>query len=56
MGSRMGSNYACLFVGFVEDQMLNQYITVALSLSYIDDTLMMWLAQPIVLRKTSITS
>ena len=25
MGSKMGPNYACLFVGFVEDQMLNQY-------------------------------
>ena len=25
MGSKMGPNYACLCVGFVEDQMLNQY-------------------------------
>ena len=24
MGSKMGPNYACLFVAFVEDQMLNQ--------------------------------
>ena len=25
MGGKMGLNYTCLFVGFVEDQMLNQY-------------------------------
>ena len=25
MGSKMGPNYVCLFLGFVEDQILNQY-------------------------------
>ena len=41
MGSKMGPNYvyACLFVGFVEDQMLNQYSGVIRQLyrRYIDD-------------------
>ena len=39
MGSKMGPNYACLFVGFVEDQMLNQYSVFIPQLyrRYIDD-------------------
>jgi len=39
MGSKMGPNYACLFVGFVEDQILNQYsgFIPQLYRRYIDD-------------------
>ena len=39
MGSKMGPNYACLFVGSVEDQMLNQYsgFIPQLYRRYIDD-------------------
>ena len=39
MGSKMGPNYACLFVGFVEDQRLNQYsgFIPQLYRRYIDD-------------------
>ena len=39
MGSKMGPNYACLFVGFVEYQMLNQYsgFIPQLYRRYIDD-------------------
>ena len=39
MGSKMGPNYACLFVGFVEDQTLNQYsgFIPQLYRRYIDD-------------------
>ena len=41
MGSKMGPNYACLFVGFVEDQMLNQYsgFIPQLYRRYIDDVI-----------------
>ena len=39
MGGKMGLNYTCLFVGFVEDQMLNQYsgFIPQLYRRYIDD-------------------
>ena len=39
MGSKMGPNYACLFVGFVEEQMLNQYsgFIPQLYRQYLDD-------------------
>ena len=39
MGSRMGLNYACLFVGYVEQQILEQYtgFTPQLHKRYIND-------------------
>ena len=39
MGSRMGSNYACLFVGYVEQQIHKQYTGFISQLHkrYIDD-------------------
>ena len=37
MGSKMGPNYACLFVGYVEQQIREQYITPQLRKRYIDD-------------------
>ena len=37
MGSKMGPNYACLFVGYAEQQIREQYITPQLRKRYIDD-------------------
>ena len=41
MGSKMGANYACLFVGYVEDQIASQYhgLVPQLHKSYIDDVI-----------------
>ena len=41
MGSKMGPNYACLFVGYVEDQIASQYhgLVPQLHKSYIDDVI-----------------
>ena len=39
MGSRLGPNYACLFVGYVEERMLSSYTGIKLDLykRYMDD-------------------
>ena len=41
MGSKMGPNYACLFVGYVEDQIASQYhgLVPQLHKCYIDDVI-----------------
>lgn len=54
MGSRIGPNYACLFVGYVEERMLSSYAGTKPDLY--KPTWMMWLVLCYAVKKTSTSS
>ena len=56
MGSRLGPNYACLFVGHEEERILSSYTGIKPDLYKLSGTWMMWPAQLHVVKRTFVSS